>query len=133
MPNEFVWVDPDDLIEQNQIAVEATGEVHFVRDRALLEMACHNPQNRQHYDGEDDPITLAVSLLTAVANAHAFEQGNKRTGFMAMQLFLLRNGLEYAGPDGVDFAEDIIDLITGQRSAEWFEDVIAEYVIEAVA
>jgi death-on-curing protein len=34
---------------------------------------------------------LAVTLMAAIARAHAFEQGNKRTAFAAMRLFLRIN------------------------------------------
>lgn len=52
------------------------------------------PQNAFVY-GEEDIVVLAVRLLAGLAQAHAFEQGNKRTSFVAMNEFLrLRTRLE---------------------------------------
>jgi death-on-curing protein len=53
----------------------------------LLESALARARNAFAY-GEEDIVVLAVSLMAGVARAHAFEQGNKRTAFAAMRLFL---------------------------------------------
>jgi prophage maintenance system killer protein len=39
--------------------------------------------------------------MAGIARAHAFEQGNKRTAFAAMRLFLLANGYDTAFDDKV--------------------------------
>lgn len=48
--------------------------------------------NLWFYEGEDDVVVLAISLLLAIARSHAFEQGNKRTGFLAALYFFNANG-----------------------------------------
>jgi death on curing protein len=37
-------------------------------------------------------VTLAVALMLGIARNHPFEQGNKRTGFIAAGMFLKMNG-----------------------------------------
>ena len=59
----------------------------------LLESALARPRNAFAY-GEEDIIVLAVALMAGIARAHAFEQGNKRTAFAAMRLFLCANGFD---------------------------------------
>ena len=61
-------------------------------DAGKLASALQRPVNLWHYDGEDDAVVLAVSLLLAIARSHSFEQGNKRTGFLAALFFLNANG-----------------------------------------
>ena len=82
----------------NRLEVEATGEHHFVRDLGLLESALARPQNAFAY-GEEDIVVLAVRLMAGIAQAHAFEQGNKRTAFVALRLFLHPNGFDLAIDD----------------------------------
>lgn len=58
--------------------------------------------------GEEDIVVLAVALMAGVARAHAFEQGNKRTAFGALRLFLRANGYDTAFDDTISWAEEII-------------------------
>jgi prophage maintenance system killer protein len=44
------------------------------------------PRNAFAY-GEEDIVVLAVKLLAALAQAHAFKQGNKRTSFVQWSSF----------------------------------------------
>ena len=92
MPNEPRWLPIEAVIEHNRIELAETGETHFVRDIGLLESALARPRNALVY-GEEDIVVLAVTLLAGIARAHAFEQGNKRTAFAAMRLFLGANGM----------------------------------------
>ena len=46
--------------------------------------------------------------MMAVVWAHPFEQGNKRTGFAAAEIFLDANGWLLDIPDFEDIAEEII-------------------------
>jgi len=62
------------------------------------------PQNAFAY-GEEDIVVLAVRLLAGLAQAHAFEQGNKRTSFVAMNEFLMINGHELAIDDTPRWAD----------------------------
>jgi death-on-curing protein len=95
LPNEPRWLPIDAVIEKNRLEVEETGERHFLRDTGLLEGALARPQNAFAH-GEEDIVILAVRLLAAIAQAHAFEQGNKRTAFGAMWHFLRLNGYDRA-------------------------------------
>ena len=79
MPNRPIWLSPDDIVELNRLVVEGTGVPFFLRDRGLLEGACHRPINLFDYQGVDDIVTLAVALLFGLARNHPFVQGNKRT------------------------------------------------------
>lgn len=42
---------------------------------------------------------LAVRLMAGISQAHAFEQGNKRTAFEALWHFLRLNGFDLAIDD----------------------------------
>lgn len=111
MPSEPDWLTADHVIVFNRIAVAATGERHFLRAPDLLESACARPANLWHYDHSADIVQLASSLLFGLARNHPFEQGNKRTAFIASIAFLELNGFAYTCPDDVGQADLLIRAI----------------------
>ncbi len=127
MPNEPQWLPIEAVIEYNRLEVEATGEHPFVRDLGLLESALARPQNAFAY-GEDEIVVLAVKLMAGIAQAHAFEQGNKRTAFEALWHFLRLNGYELAIEDNETWAAAVIDLVEHRSTEEDFARAIRPYV-----
>ncbi len=122
------WLPIEVVIELNRALVAMTGEQHFLRDRGLLESALARPQNAFAY-GEDDIVVLAVRLMAGIAQAHAFEQGNKRTAFASLRLFLHPNGYELAIEDTETWAAAVIDLVEHRSTEEDFAGAIRPYVI----
>jgi death on curing protein len=128
LPNEPRWLPIEVVIEHNQLEVEATGERHFLRDRGLLESALARPRNFFGF-GEADIVVLAVVLMAGIARTHAFEQGNKRTAFAAMRLFLLANGYDAALDDKVSWADEVIALVEHRSSEDDFVRTIRPFVV----
>ncbi|HXC29755.1 MAG TPA: type II toxin-antitoxin system death-on-curing family toxin [Stellaceae bacterium] len=129
MPNEPRWLPIDAVIEKNRLEVEETGERHFLRDTGLLEGALARPQNAFAH-GEEDIVILAVRLLAAIAQAHAFEQGNKRTAFGAMWHFLRLNGYDLDFEDSEFWEGSTVELIEHRLSEEDFAVQLRPFVIE---
>ena len=98
------------------------------RDLGLLESALARPQNAFAY-GEEDIVVLAVRLMAGIAQAHAFEQGNKRTAFVALRLFLHPNGFDLAIEDSEAWAEPVISLIEHRSTEDYFAAAIRPYVV----
>jgi death-on-curing protein len=90
--------------------------------------ACQRPNNHWHYDGIEDIVSLSVVLLFGIAKNHPFIQGNKRTGFAAMVMFLQDNGYELSVSDDVRLADDIIKVIEGKMSEGEFEHKLRRVV-----
>lgn len=128
MPNEPLWLPIEVVIDLNRALVAITGEQHFLRDRGLLESALARPQNAFAY-GEEDIVALAVRLMAGIAQAHAFEQGNKRTAFVALRLFLHPNGFDLAIDDSEAWAEPVISLIEHRSTEEDFARAVRRYVV----
>jgi len=129
LPNEPRWLPVEVVIEHNQLEVGATGERHFVRDPALLESALARPRNFFGY-GEEDIVVLAVAQIAGIAQAHAFEQGNKRTAFAAMRLFLRANGYDTSFDDTTAWADAVIGLVEHRTTEEEFVRAIRPFVVE---
>jgi len=87
------------------------------------------PQNLWVYE-YPDALNLAVSYMECIAMAHAFEQGNKRTGFDAGFLFLKSNGWDiHPDADHELMAVAFLELIGRTRTTYDFEAYLADYVI----
>jgi death on curing protein len=128
LPNEPLWLSVEAVIDINQAAVTSTGERHLLRDAGLLESALARPQNAFAY-GEEDIVVLAVRLMAGIAQAHAFEQGNKRTAFVAMVQFLNANGWDIAIDDSTKWADEIISLIEHRSTEEDFARALRPCVV----
>lgn len=129
MPNEPIWLPVEVVVEHNRLELADTGEHHVVRDLGLLESALARPHNAFAY-GEEDIVVLAVTLMAGVSRAHAFEQGNKRTAFAAMRLFLRVNGYDTAFDDTIDWADEMVKLIERRLSEEDFVALLRPFVVE---
>jgi death on curing protein len=113
------------------IARAVNGTEHSVRDMGLLVSAIERP--RTNVFGTELYPTLhgkAAALLHSVARNHALIDGNKRTAWLAMRVFLRFNGVSgrtvpppvsVAGPFVEGVAQDNIDVpVIAKRLAAWF-------------
>jgi death on curing protein len=128
LPNEPRWLPIEAIIEHNRLEVEATGERHFLRDYGLLDSALARPRNFYGF-GRNDIVALAVALLNGIAQAHAFEQGNKRTAFAAMRLFLRVNGYDTSFDDSISWADEMIALVEHRSTEDDFVRAIRPFVV----
>lgn len=125
MPGEPRWITAAELIAINARQVPNA----FLRDVALIESAAAAPINAYGYAGESDLVRLAAYLLHAVAMAHAFEDGNKRTAFFGALAFLETNGCVVALPDEVSIGQLVIDLVEHRISRDDFAARIAPFIV----
>lgn len=130
MPSEPNWLPIDAVIEFNKQQVELTNENHALLFRDKLEGALVRPQNSFHYEDNHDTISLSVNLMIAIADAHAFEQGNKRTGFASGYVFMITNGYDVdAGLlDAPELGQAFTEVIKHTRTASEFEMILKGYV-----
>jgi death-on-curing protein len=126
--NEPRWLSVEAVVEINRAVIAITGEPHLLRDRGLLESALARARNFFGF-GEEDIVVLAVSLITGIARAHAFAQGNKRTCFVAMVQFLKVNGYDLAIDDSRPWADRIIALVEHRTSEEDFVRAVRPFVV----
>jgi len=129
LPNEPIWLAAEIVIEHNRLELAETGEHHFVRDLGLLESALARPRNVFAY-GEEDMVVLAVTLMSSISRAHAFEQGNKRTAFAALRLFLNANGYDTGFDDAIDWADEMVKLIEHRSTEEEVGSALRPFVVE---
>jgi len=109
LAGEPQWLTAEHLERLNYRIVSDSEEPFGVLKPHELASAPARPRQLYHYDEVEDVAALAVRLMMAVVWAHPFEQGNKRTGFAAAEIFLEANGWLLDIPDFEDIAEVIIE------------------------
>jgi death-on-curing protein len=77
-----------EVIETQRLLINEFGGLHGIRDRGLLESAVFRPRSG-YYTGL---IEEASALMEALANNHAFIDGNKRVSFVMTDAMLRANG-----------------------------------------
>jgi death-on-curing protein len=117
LASEPLWLTAEHLEELNHRIVSDSGEPFGILKPHELASAPTRPRQLYHYDEVEDLAVLAVRLMMAIVWAHPFEQGNKRTGFAAAEIFLDANGWLLDIPDFEDIAEMIIEA-TEDKSLE---------------
>ena len=109
---KWVWIDARaiQVIHDEQLAEHGGGA--GVRDTGLLESALARPVNLAAYE-KPDAAALAASYAVGLAKNHPFIDGNKRTAFVALELFLALNGFELAADD-VDCVVTMLAVAAGE-------------------
>jgi len=110
---EPLWLDRELILLLHDDIVAATGGATGVRDEGLLDSALARPLNRFAYEGVDELIELAATYAVAIAANHPFIDGNKRSAFMALGLFLEENGLTLTATDD-DATEAMLGVARGE-------------------
>ena len=99
MNSPWLWIAPKVLLAVHEEQLAEHGGAAGTRDMGLFESALARPQNLALY-GTPDLADLAASYGCGIARNHPFVDGNKRTAFVAVELFLLLNGQELLADDG---------------------------------
>ena len=93
-----------------------------LRDPGLLEAALTRPEMKAHY-GEASVAVLAAAYAYGIARNHPFFDGNKRTAFVALELFLAKNGFVLTASD-----EDAVVTFLKLASGDLTEEALALWV-----
>ncbi len=95
---EPVWLDRPVILAIHDRQLLDHGGASGVRDEGLLESALARPRQHAAY-GEPDLAELAALHAIAIAHNHPFIDGNKRTAYVALELFLAKNRAAFAATD----------------------------------
>jgi death-on-curing protein len=97
------WLTRAEVEAIHAIQLEQNGGRPGIRDIGALESALGRPQHQRHYKAIDDLAGCAAAYGFGIAKNYAFSDGNKRTAFQSMFVFLALNGLDLAAsePDAV--------------------------------
>lgn len=114
----WVWIQREVIVAIHEMQLAEHGGLEGVRDAGLLESALGRPQNLAAY-GKPDAPALAAAYGWGLSRNHPFIDGNKRTGFVAAELFLSLNGYELTASDA-DCVLTMFSLAAGELSEDTF-------------
>jgi death on curing protein len=94
----WLWLSQAVIVAVHDAQLATHGGGTGVRDQSLLESALARPENLAAY-GTPDAADLAAAYGFGISRNHAFIDGNKRTGFVAAEMFLILNGFQLTADD----------------------------------
>lgn len=122
------WLDPAVILAVHEAQLAEHGGGAGVRDLALLESAMAKPINLANYEAPD-AAALAAAYGYGISRNHPFLDGNKRTAFVAVELFLQLNGFQLEAADA-DCVMVMLSVaagdITEAQFAQWLRHNIAK-------
>jgi len=121
------WVTRAQLDAIHQAQLSEHGGSSGVRDEGLLESALNRARNKFAY-GESDLSVLAAAYAFGLAKNHGFIDGNKRTAFQAMYVFLGLNGHDLAVGE-----PEVVDVMNRLASGKLTEAAFAAWVLAHLA
>lgn len=111
------WIPQKVVLAIHKDQIEQFGGIHSVRDIGLLESALSRPQNLLNYKPDTSIFDLAASYGFGIARNHPFIDGNKRTAFQVMYVFLRMNGYRIITTEQ-DVVITILELASGKLNEE---------------
>jgi len=123
--NDIIFIPKQIILYFHEKLIQNYGGAHGIRDENLLDSALEQP--KATFEGRylhDTLIKMAAAYGYHLCNNHPFIDGNKRTAFVAMDIFLQRNGFEITASEE-DAFKMMIKLSSGELSkkgsASWLE------------
>ena len=120
-----VWLDKRLILAIHDEQLREHGGAAGVRDDGLLESALARPLNAASY-GEPDLAELAALYALGIARNHPFVDGNKRTAYVALELFLDLNGVDLTASDA-ESTVAMLDMAAGELTDDEFTLWVREH------
>lgn len=118
------WLSLDIVQSVHAEQLALFGGPDGIRDQGLLESALTRPLNRWH-SGCESLAELAAAYAFGIARNHPFIDGNKRSAFAALMVFLRLNGVAFAPPQAEATAM-MLALAAGEIEEEGLARWIAD-------
>lgn len=99
------------------------GGLPGVREENTLEATLARPQRRWHYEPHRDLATLAAAYGWGLVTSHPYRDGNKRTAFLAMVIFLGLNGFDLEATQ-----EEVVTTMLAAAAGQFTDVQLASWV-----
>ncbi|MRD48518.1 type II toxin-antitoxin system death-on-curing family toxin [Caenimonas koreensis] len=129
--SRWVWLREDVVAAVHEVQLAEHGGGAGIRDAGLLQSALARPENLAAY-GTPDAADLAAAYGYGLSRNHPFIDGNKRTGYVAAELFLELNGFSLTADDA-DAAVTMLAVSAGEISEAEFAEWLRENSVELKA
>ena len=123
-PAEPLWITYEQVVAIHARQLRRFGGAAGLRDGGMLRSALERSVNKWR-DQQAELPELGAGYAFGLARNHAFVDGNKRVAFMALVVFLIKNGIAF-NPDPAHAAAIILALAAGEVSeaslTRWIRD-----------
>jgi death-on-curing protein len=120
--SEIQWLDLSIVLDVHAEQLALFGGADGVGDLGLLESALGRPLNKLAY-GETDLAALAAAYAFGIARNHPFVDGNKRSAFASIIVFLGLNGIDIDAPP-----ETATAIVLGMAAGEISEEGLVQWI-----
>lgn len=121
---EFVWIKEQVVWAIHEAQLAEHGGAAGVREAGMLASALARPLNLAAY-GNPTVVECAAAYGFGISRNHPFIDGNKRTAFVCMELFLALNGLRLVASD-IDCVQTMLAVAAGEMDetalSAWLQD-----------
>jgi death-on-curing protein len=119
------WLDRVVVDAMHLDQIREHGGLAGLRDENALEAALSRPRQKWHYEPASDLPVLAAAYGYGLSRSHPYQDGNKRTAFLAMVVFLELNGWSFRAEED-EVVTEMVRLAAGGVSeaalASWLRD-----------
>jgi death-on-curing protein len=122
----WVWIASEVLYAVHDEQLAEHGGLAGLRDANAFESAIARAQQLAHY-GTPDVAAMAAAYGFGIARNHPFSDGNTRTAFVAVELFLALNGYELVATDA-----DCILTMLGVAAGDTDDIAFAQWIREHI-
>lgn len=119
---KWKWIEREVVIAIHEVQLAEHGGRAGTRDLGLLDSALARLLNLAAY-GDPDHASLAAAYGYGIARNHPFVDGNKRTAFVVMELFLALNGCVLVADDAA-----CVTITLEVASGAIEEDAFAQWI-----
>ena len=120
---EWIWIVDSVVLAIHEAQLAEHGGMVGIRDEDLLASALARPRNVQAYGDDPDAASLAAAYAFGLSRNHPFLDGNKRTAFVVMELFLNLNGWTLDADDAV-----CISMMATLAASKLSEEMLAKWL-----
>jgi death on curing protein len=106
------WITYAQIVRIHDEQLAIFGGPAGLRDAGLLQSAIDRPRNKFSY-GETSLAALAAAYAFGLAKNHPFVDGNKRTAFASVVVFLAKNDVDVDFPQP-EAVQTILELAAGK-------------------
>lgn len=123
---DWVWLDAQVMLAVHEEQLAEHGGGSGIRNQEQFESALNRPQNLAA-DGDPDVAAHAAAYGFDLAGNRAFVDGNKRTAFVAVELFLALNGWTLRADDAACVLT-MLALAAGDLREDEFAHWLREHI-----
>ena len=120
---KFVTLAQAKAIHEQQLTL--FGGTTGIIDEGKLESALYRPVNIANYNPDATMCDLAAALGYGIAINHPFVDGNKRTAFIVMAVFLEINQIRLTASE-----IDVVNIMLGIASGTTSEEMLCTWLTE---